>query len=48
MFPDVNNVLVKEEMPSPVKTCSFEEQIKGYFLFVNLHDMIIAFHLKAN
>lgn len=30
-----NDVPVKKEMPSPVKTCSFDEQIKGSFPFVN-------------
>lgn len=30
-----NDVPVKKEMPSPVKTCSFDEQIKGYFPFIN-------------
>lgn len=37
-----NDVPVKKEMPSPVKTCSYDEQIKGYFPFVcfsTLHDL---------
>lgn len=29
-----HDVHVKKETPSPVKTCSFDEQIKGYFAFV--------------
>lgn len=29
-----HDVHVKKEMPSPVKTCSFDEQIKGYFALV--------------
>lgn len=33
-FAAKNDVPVKKEMLSPVKTCSFDEQIKGYFSFV--------------
>lgn len=32
-FAAKNDVPVKKEMLSPVKTCSFDEQIKGYFSF---------------
>lgn len=32
-----HDVPVKKEMPSPVKTCTFDEQIKGYFPVVNCY-----------
>lgn len=33
-FAAKNDVPVKKEMLSPVKTCSFDEQIKGDYSFV--------------